>query len=54
MKNLKKLRKAELKTIKGGIIPRDCMSWDVRLRCCRQWLPEASERPVCPDGPLSF
>lgn len=48
----RKLNKGELKTIKGGITPRDCMSWDTRLRCCKKWLPEASERPVCPDSPF--
>ncbi|WES99866.1 hypothetical protein P2W68_09590 [Chryseobacterium arthrosphaerae] len=52
MKNLKKLRPGELKTIKGGIIPRGCMSWDTRLRCCKEWLPESSDRPVCPENPF--
>ncbi|WP_165828280.1 bacteriocin-like protein [Chryseobacterium phosphatilyticum] len=48
MENLKKLNKAELKTIRGGLIPRGCISWDFTVRCCRQWDPMFWENPVCP------
>jgi len=54
MKNLKKLNRGELRTIKGGIIPIGCNSWDGRNRCCREWAPDYCNQPTCPDAPPPF
>ncbi|MDN3691927.1 hypothetical protein QWZ06_06500 [Chryseobacterium tructae] len=41
MKNLRKLEKKVLKTIKGGgyipDIPLGCIEWDFKSRCCLEW-----------------
>jgi len=47
MKNLKKLKKSDLKTIKGGIVPIGCLNWNPKLRCCRTWDEEHYNNPVC-------
>lgn len=47
--NMKKLKKGELKTIKGGIIPIGCINWDPRKRCCRSWDDDHMNNPVCPE-----
>lgn len=47
--NMKKLKKVELKTIKGGLIPIGCTSWDPRKRCCRSWDDDHMNNPVCPE-----
>lgn len=54
MKNLKKLERRELKTIKGGIIPLGCLRWDGRNRCCREWEPDFCHNATCPDAPPPF
>ncbi|MDR6920659.1 MULTISPECIES: bacteriocin-like protein [Chryseobacterium] len=54
MKNLKKLNRGELRTIKGGIIPLGCNRWDGRNRCCREWAPDYCNQPTCPDAPPPF
>ncbi|MDN3691926.1 hypothetical protein QWZ06_06495 [Chryseobacterium tructae] len=51
MKNLKKLRKGELKTIQGGnipVVPIGCNLWDERARCCKEWDWGHSDKPTCP------
>ncbi|HBV14650.1 hypothetical protein [Chryseobacterium carnipullorum] len=52
--NMRKLKKGELKTIKGGIVPIGCNSWDPRKRCCRSWDSEHSSNPTCEDAPPPF
>ncbi|MDP9960419.1 hypothetical protein [Chryseobacterium lathyri] len=49
MKNMKKLKKAELKVIKGGIVPLGCNNWDTRRRCCTSWDEEHMYNPICPE-----
>ncbi|WP_165570722.1 hypothetical protein [Chryseobacterium luteum] len=49
MKNMKKLKKSELRVIKGGIVPIGCEGWDPKKRCCRVWDEEHSNNPVCPE-----
>jgi hypothetical protein len=47
---MKKLKKAELKVTKGGVVPVGCStSWDPKRRCCRIWDEEYADRPVCPE-----
>lgn len=48
MKNLKKLQKGELKTIRGGAAPLGCNNWDPRARCCRAWDDGYQDSPTCP------
>lgn len=48
MKNLKKLKKSELKTIHGGSAPLGCNNWNPIARCCRVWDSEHSGNPTCP------
>ncbi|WP_156062464.1 bacteriocin-like protein [Chryseobacterium ginsenosidimutans] len=48
MKNLKKLKKSELKTIKGGSAPLGCNNWNPAARCCRVWDAEHQDNPTCP------
>ncbi|MDV7698157.1 hypothetical protein N6B72_14610 [Chryseobacterium soli] len=45
--NMKKLKKGELKTIKGGIAPIGCNNWNPLLRCCRAWDEEHQSNPTC-------
>ncbi|WP_347217109.1 hypothetical protein [Chryseobacterium sp.] len=51
MKNLKKLEKRVLKTIKGGgyipDIPIGCNDWDFKGRCCREWDWENQGNKTC-------
>lgn len=51
MKNLKKLAKRTLKTIKGGInlpvIPDGCNLWNFNDKCCLEWDPEFSRNRIC-------
>lgn len=51
MKNLKKLKKSDLKTIKGGIVPVGCLNWDPKARCCRSWEADYCSNATCPDSP---
>ncbi|MDQ0782687.1 hypothetical protein QF044_002541 [Chryseobacterium sp. W4I1] len=53
MKNLKKFKREELKTIKGGNVPIGCNSWDPKLRCCRAWASDYCSNMTCPDSPPS-
>ena len=48
MRNLKKLKKSELKTIQGGSAPIGCVDWNPVGRCCREWDAENQNKPVCP------
>lgn len=48
MKNLKKLKNSELKTIKGGAVPLGCNNWNPLARCCRVWDSEHESNPTCP------
>ncbi|MCJ7932777.1 MAG: hypothetical protein MUW56_03870 [Chryseobacterium sp.] len=48
---MKKLKKGELKTIKGGNIPPvpiGCNSWDFKAGCCREWDSDHWDNPTCP------
>lgn len=54
MKNLRKLERVTLKTIKGGYIPMGCIEWDGRNRCCIAWEAEYCHNPNCPDAPPPF
>lgn len=54
MKNLKRLQRAQLKTVKGGDIPIGCDTWDGGKRCCREWQAEYCNSPTCPDAPPPF
>jgi hypothetical protein len=45
--NMKKLKKGELETIKGGIIPIGCNNWNPVGRCCRAWDEEHQDKPTC-------
>ncbi|MBK1896060.1 bacteriocin-like protein [Chryseobacterium paridis] len=53
MKNLRKLNKRELKTIKGGNVPIGCNSWDPRARCCNAWDTDHCQNATCPNSPPS-
>lgn len=51
MKNLKKIKRGELKTIKGGRPPLGCNSWNPVAMCCRSWAPDYCGQTTCPDSP---
>lgn len=51
MKNLKKIRREELKAIKGGRPPLGCNSWNPTAMCCRSWDPDYCGQRTCPDSP---
>jgi hypothetical protein len=48
MKNLKKLKRTELNTILGGVVPVGCSNWNPRERCCRAWDDGYQDKPTCP------
>ncbi|WP_416336224.1 bacteriocin-like protein [Chryseobacterium flavum] len=51
MKNLRKLNKEKLKTIKGGRPPIGCNDWDNIAGCCRAWAPDYCGNTTCPNSP---
>lgn len=51
MKNLKKIKRGELKTIKGGRPPLGCNNWNPAAMCCRSWAPDYCGQITCPDSP---
>lgn len=51
---MKKLKKAQLKTINGGSAPAGCNNWNPAARCCRAWAADYCGNDTCPDSPPPF